>query len=72
MSSPLVAALLSFYFRVTLTADHIELRAVPFFRKSYPLSSVVEVPSTRLADDWAKGRRQDLIARAIFWSSILS
>jgi hypothetical protein len=41
----LVAALLSFYFRITLTADHIELRGIPFFKKSYPLSSVIEVPS---------------------------
>jgi hypothetical protein len=40
----LVAALLSYYFRITLTVDNIELRG-PFFKKSYPLSSVIDVPS---------------------------
>jgi len=41
----LVAALLSYYFRITLTVDNIELRAIPFFKKSYSLSSVIDVPS---------------------------
>ncbi len=42
----LVAAFFVFYFRFTLTADNIELRAVPFFKtKLYPLASVIEVPS---------------------------
>jgi hypothetical protein len=41
----LFATLLSLYFRFTLTTDRIELRVVPFFKKSYLLSSVIKVPS---------------------------
>jgi hypothetical protein len=41
----LVAALLSYYFRITLTVHNIELRGIPFCKKSYPLSSVIAVPN---------------------------
>jgi hypothetical protein len=41
----IAATLFSFYFRFTLTTDRIELRVVPFFKKSYLLSSVIKVPS---------------------------
>jgi hypothetical protein len=61
----LVATLLSFYFRFTLTKDRIEMRVVPFFKKSYLLSSVIKVPSYtrgRLAIELAGGGKIELLA----------